>query len=41
MKANKITTILAAAALFCLASCDKFLDVNPDKRAEMDTAEEV
>lgn len=41
MKANKITIILAAAALFCLASCDKFLDVNPDKRAEMDTAEEV
>ena len=41
MKANKITTILAAAALLCLSACDKFLDVNPDKRAEMDTPEEV
>ena len=41
MKATKLTIILAAAALFALTSCDKFLDVNPDKRAEVDTKEEM
>ena len=40
MKATKLTIILAAAALI-LGSCDKFLDVNPDKRAEVDTREEM
>lgn len=40
MKATKLTIILAAAALI-MSSCDKFLDVNPDKRAEVDTKEEM
>ena len=41
MKRFNITVLAAAALLFCLTACDKFLDVNPDKRAEADTASEV
>ena len=41
MKRFNKYVLMAAAALFSLTACDKFLDVNPDKRAAVDTAEEV
>ena len=41
MKRFNVYAIAAAALVLCLTACDKFLDVNPDKRAEVDTAEEV
>ena len=39
----KITNILltAAALVLGLSACDKFLDVNPDNRAQLDTPEKV
>ena len=40
MKAFKYT-LIAVIAVLSLSSCDKFLDVNPDKRAEVDTVEEI
>ena len=40
MKAYKLLTILSVA-LFTLSACDEFLDVNPDRRAEVDTKEEI
>lgn len=35
------TLITLAAAAFCLVSCDKFLDVMPDNRTELDTKEKI
>ena len=41
MKATKYLITAALTALFTLTACDSFLDVNPDKRAEVDTAGEI
>lgn len=40
MKTDR-TLLCLAAALLGFAACDPFLDVNPDKRAEIDTLDEV
>lgn len=40
MKTNKILLALSAGVLI-FASCDKFLDVNPDNRAIVDTEEKI
>ncbi len=40
MKTNKILLAISASAML-FASCDKFLDVNPDNRATIDTEEKV
>lgn len=41
MKTFKITYILAAAAMFGLTACNKFLDTTPDNRATVDSEEKV
>ena len=40
MKAFKYF-LIATVAILSLTACDKFLDVNPDKRAEVDTVDEI
>ena len=38
---NKYSIIAFAAVAFSLVSCDKFLDVMPDNRTELDTQEKI
>ena len=38
---NKYSIIAIAAVAFSLVSCDKFLDVMPDNRTELDTQEKI
>ena len=38
---NKYSIIAIAAVAFSLVSCDKFLDVMPDNRTELDTQEAI